>query len=182
MIYTNKPLQWQEGITAPRDGTEFQAWLVTSDGSGHLGEKCRFDERGILGVWDRLGEESWGFDYGLGHLRLSAWIPLPSEPEEQDIELEFPVSRKGDMSPDGHLTIARDGCGDLIVAVYQGDQDGGIEEMASVEFCTPIIGGGQSPNVVKALQELAIAMQKDNLERPGRNVTPEDKPRGSLSD
>lgn len=80
-----------------------------------------------------------------------------------------PVSRKEDMSPRGQLRIMQDDCGDILVAVYEDDGNGLIDNHAVIEFCTCGAGGGQSPNTRKALIELAKAMELDNQQHPGRS-------------
>lgn len=74
------------------------------------------------------------------------------------------VKRIEDMSSKGFLKILRDGDGDVIVVVCASDGDK-LKASESVEFCVGR-GGNRSPNTVKALLQLAAAMQKDNLERP----------------
>lgn len=72
------------------------------------------------------------------------------------------VQRYEDMSPTGRLQLCVQSDGDVIVTVI-GDVDD--LSMASVEFCMPMTGGGQSAHTHKALRDLAIAMQKDEDER-----------------
>jgi len=67
--------------------------------------------------------------------------------------------RKEDMSPDGKLRIMAQDDGDVIVCVIP---DSEMEDpSASVEFCTSPI---RSPNVLKALRNLARAIELDNEE------------------
>jgi hypothetical protein len=49
------------------------------------------------------------------------------------------VERFEDMSPTGRLRLLRQEDGDIVVVVIDGDGD-----FSSVEFCTPMSGGGQS--------------------------------------
>lgn len=75
------------------------------------------------------------------------------------------VRRSEDMSPDGFLKIFQTRDGDIHVVVCQSkDRMDGISQ--SVEFCTPISGGGRSPNVRDALLKLMEAIEKDNKENP----------------
>lgn len=76
--------------------------------------------------------------------------------------MSFQVDRLEDMSPEGKLELLMQTDGDMIVVVHQAD-DGSLQRasMASVEFCTRA-GGGASPETLKALHDLMIAMAKDN--------------------
>lgn len=65
------------------------------------------------------------------------------------------------MSPTGTLTVIFQPDGDGIISVT--DENG---EEANVEFCAPGAGGGRSSHTLAALRELALAIQKDNQERP----------------
>jgi hypothetical protein len=78
------------------------------------------------------------------------------------------VSRKEDMSLRGQLRVFIDVEGDIHVAVYEDDGTGFIENSASVEFCSCGMGGGKSPNTLKALHQLLKAMELDNEETPSR--------------
>lgn len=62
-----------------------------------------------------------------------------------------------DMSPTGRLQIMRQFDGDIILTCI--DDNG---HMASVEFTTPMAGGGQSENTWKAIIALFDAMKEDN--------------------
>lgn len=78
--------------------------------------------------------------------------------------------RKEDMSPNGMLEVFIDtDNNDIHITVYEDDGNGKIESMASVEFCCVGAGGGQSPNTMNALRELAKAIELDNKERPSRS-------------
>jgi hypothetical protein len=79
-------------------------------------------------------------------------------------------SRIEDMSPDGRLDVYMQDDGDLILHVA-GRDSSGTPSFASVEFCTLGSGGGRSPRTRDAIHELAIAMEKDNAERPIENPT-----------
>lgn len=71
------------------------------------------------------------------------------------------VARKEDMSPNGRLRLLKQDDGDVCVAVIE---DNGT--MASVEFCTPGMGGGKSSRTLVALNDLALAILADNQDNP----------------
>lgn len=73
------------------------------------------------------------------------------------------IVRKEDMSVSGRLRLLRQEDGDMCVAVI--DDDG---NQASVEFCSPGMGGGKSPKTIQALRALALAMMEDNQADPTR--------------
>jgi hypothetical protein len=67
--------------------------------------------------------------------------------------------RYEDMSPDGKLTIIIDEDGDTLISSTK------EQFHINLEFCTPMIGGGQSARVHMALRMLALAIKLDNEER-----------------
>jgi hypothetical protein len=70
------------------------------------------------------------------------------------------------MSPRGRLRLLLQPDGDVIVVAIPDPDDGLFGgRMASVEFCSVGSGGGRSPNTIRALRELAKAMEQDNAER-----------------
>ncbi len=69
-----------------------------------------------------------------------------------------------DMSPKGKLKLLQQDDGDIIVVVIP-DPDSRDKLFPSAEFCTHM-GGGQSPNVLKALRGLMEAIERDNKETP----------------
>lgn len=79
---------------------------------------------------------------------------------EPSDEIQLPSSRDTarleDMSPNGHLRVSLDNCGDVSVEVFNG------EAFASVEFCSGAGGGGKSPRVRRALIALMVAIEQDN--------------------
>ena len=79
----------------------------------------------------------------------------------QNIKINHHYKRREDMSPDGMLTIIFQPDGDVIVVI---DDEHG--QTAQVEFCELAAGGGRSSHTRKALAELALAIEKDNKERP----------------
>ena len=74
--------EWQPIETAPKDGTEFQAWIVRDGGIGFWAPECCFNEHGQFGVWGRVDYDEDGWDYGLTHLTPTHWMPRPNPPEE----------------------------------------------------------------------------------------------------
>lgn len=77
---------WQPIETAPKDGTEFQAWLYGDPhpaaarfANGWWEPRCRFDpESGAIQVWGRIDYDQEGWeDYYPTRL---LWMPLPSPP------------------------------------------------------------------------------------------------------
>lgn len=75
------------------------------------------------------------------------------------------ISRLEDMSPAGQLQLILQEDGDICVQVLEGDADGKITQIAGVEFCAPVTGGGKSPRTLKALRQLMIAMIEDNADQ-----------------
>lgn len=73
------------------------------------------------------------------------------------------VERFEDMSPTGTLRLIWQEDGDIIVVVTRGEDDDFAQ--ASVEFCTPMSGGGNSEHTHAALRYLMAAMAKDELNR-----------------
>lgn len=78
------------------------------------------------------------------------------------------VSRKEDMSPLGQLRILHDEQGDVHIVVYEDDGDGFICESAAIKFCSCGMGGGKSPNTMRALVKLMEAIDLDNEYYPSR--------------
>ena len=76
------PDAWQPIETAPRDGTEFQAWIVSDDDdSGHWEPKARFNpDSGIPETWGRVDydEDDWAYT---PWFILTHWMPLPEPPK-----------------------------------------------------------------------------------------------------
>ena len=80
-------MEWMEIDSAPKDGTEFQAWIKSEyreDDFGFWEPRCRFNEDGALGIWRRVDYDGEGWDYGLIHLRATHWMPLPQPPTEKE--------------------------------------------------------------------------------------------------
>jgi hypothetical protein len=74
------------------------------------------------------------------------------------------TERKESMSPDGFLRLIREDDGDIIICVGGGGENGGIESVTSIQFCTPFSGGGGSSKTYEALIQLMGAMAEDNLD------------------
>lgn len=74
-----KPLTWQPIETAPKDGTEFQAWVLTM-GNGFWEPRCRFDENECFQIWDRVDYDTDGWAV-YPNLDPTHWMPFPDPPE-----------------------------------------------------------------------------------------------------
>jgi hypothetical protein len=73
------------------------------------------------------------------------------------------VGRKEDMSVRGRLLVFRQEDGDMCITVVDDEGNSG-----GVEFCTIGQGGGRSPNTLKALRALGLAIMADNEADPDR--------------
>lgn len=102
-----------------------------------------------------------GTDTDDGRAWLSASRLLDSHDADQ-CPMARDVARLEDMSPDGHLRVLLDGDNDVLVEVFDG------EHFASIEFCTPGAGGGQSSETRLALIGVMRSIEADNNARPGR--------------
>lgn len=80
------------------------------------------------------------------------------------------VERHEDMSPLGRLRVFQQDDGDMIIAIVP-DPNANSWERGSVEFCTKA-GGGRSPRTRKAIQDLMLAIEKDNAENPDPRAEP----------
>lgn len=70
---------WRDIASAPRDGSEFQAWVVGEDGGYGLWEpSCHFAADGRFGVLVQI-YDSQGWDYDVG-MPPTHWMPQPSAP------------------------------------------------------------------------------------------------------
>lgn len=76
----SKRYTWMPINSAPKNGAEFQAWLITEDGDGFWESRCKFDENGSLGVWGRVDYDQDDWDFGLIHLKATHWMPQPCQP------------------------------------------------------------------------------------------------------
>ena len=75
---------WRTIDSAPKDGTEFQAWTVLKDGAdleGGIWEPCaRFNpESEAFEIWTRVDydQDGWQTDW----FYPTHWQPLPAPPE-----------------------------------------------------------------------------------------------------
>lgn len=70
--------QWQPIATAPKDGTEFQAWV------GHWEPRCRIDpECEVFEIYGRVDYDMDGWAI-YGHLTATHWMPTPTKPEKDN--------------------------------------------------------------------------------------------------
>lgn len=82
--------------------------------------------------------------------------------------MTFSVERKEDMSVEGFLRLHIQDDGDVCLTIGQGSDDFGcntdgiVRQFASIEFCSTGAGGGASPETIKCLRKLAVAMAMDN--------------------
>jgi len=92
---------------------------------------------------------------------------LDAEDEESNNIYSLPpnvfTGRKEDMSSDGELRLFIEDDGDVIITVLDRDS-----HCASVQFCTVGQGGGSSPETLKALRGLIVAINKDNKDNEAR--------------
>lgn len=70
--------------------------------------------------------------------------------------------RREDMGK-GRLRLILDGDSDVCISVISDEGD-----MADVEFCAPVSGGGRSPKVREALLDLCRAIRDENATNPIR--------------
>lgn len=69
-------MDWQPIVTAPKDGTEFQAWI---DKYGWE-PRCRINpESEAFEIWDRVDYDQDGWDF-YPHMIPTHWMPHPHEP------------------------------------------------------------------------------------------------------
>jgi hypothetical protein len=73
---------WRDISTAPKDGTEFFAWVCYHDDKiGQLETRCRYNEDGAFQIWMRVDYDQEDFDT-LSHARPTDWQPLPTPPAD----------------------------------------------------------------------------------------------------
>lgn len=64
----------------PKDGTEFQGWVLNGMNIGFWEPRCRFHpETGGLELWGRIGYDEDGWDSSI-HWTLTHWQPQPVSP------------------------------------------------------------------------------------------------------
>jgi hypothetical protein len=75
-------MTWQPIETAPRDGTEFQAWMMRDDdGSSHWEPMVRFNpETDAFELWGRIDYDIDGWDTYYW-LVPTHWMPQPEPPK-----------------------------------------------------------------------------------------------------
>ena len=75
---------WQPIETAPKDGTEFQAWLVDQNDEPICWEpRCRFDHHGNFQVWERVDFDLADWDTQFW-FRPTHWMPQPEPPRSPE--------------------------------------------------------------------------------------------------
>jgi len=71
--------EWKPIETAPKDGTEFQAWVV-HNGTGWWEPRVRFDpDTEMFQIWTRVDYDQDGWENGY---TATHWMPLPPPPSE----------------------------------------------------------------------------------------------------
>lgn len=101
-----------------------------------------------------------GMEFIAGDILEKRVIKLLEEPAwYPSLESHKFYSRYEDMSPNGYLTVIIGEDGDGHIGMTKG------EFHIDLEFCTPMVGGGQSSRVHMALRMLALAIKLDNEER-----------------
>jgi hypothetical protein len=69
--------EWRPIETAPKDGTEFMAWLNLLT-VNVFEPRCRFDpDSGAFQVWERIDYDMDGWESGY---TASHWMPIPPPP------------------------------------------------------------------------------------------------------
>lgn len=73
---------WRKIESAPKDGTQFQAWVVSERCTyGSWEPFCRYNEDGAFQIYGRIDYDMEGWDVYL-HLTPTHWMPLPPPPKE----------------------------------------------------------------------------------------------------
>jgi hypothetical protein len=78
-------MEWQPIASAPRDGTEFQAWTVCLNPArpclGVWEPRCRFNpDTGAFEVWGRVDYDQDGWDADIGW-EPTHCMPFPAAPQ-----------------------------------------------------------------------------------------------------
>jgi hypothetical protein len=72
-------MEWKTIDSAPKDGTEFQAWIVGSGCSGWE-PRCRYSDEGTFQVWGRIDYDIDGWDFLVSPTHPTHWMATPSAP------------------------------------------------------------------------------------------------------
>ena len=113
------------------------------------------------------------FDLNAIHQAEAALEPERPLDVRMEHETSWPLTREvgrlGDMTPPGesHLRVLFDSDNDVIVEVLSIRH--GHVQVAGVEFCGGMGGGGQSLETRKALIALMVAMEADNAKTPHKD-------------
>lgn len=77
---TTPEMMWKPIEMAPKDGTEFQAWVINGDGPGYWAPRCRYNEDGVFQIWGRVDYDLDDWDWHPQE-RPTHWMPHPTPPE-----------------------------------------------------------------------------------------------------
>lgn len=101
-------------------------------------------------------------------------ITSAREPAQRAWPKSRDVGRVGDMAPADrtHMRVLFDSDNDVIVEVWQHDENEEFGRHNSIEFCNGGGGGGASPKTRMALIALMVAMEADNAENPRKQYPP----------
>lgn len=74
---------WRPIETAPKDGTEFQAWVVNveHDDVEFWDPRCKYNDDGNFVIYGRVDYDIDGWDHQ-SFLIPTHWIPQPLPPEK----------------------------------------------------------------------------------------------------
>lgn len=72
------------------------------------------------------------------------------------------------MGPHELLRVVQEDDGDMLLVINDSEK----KRTASIQFCMPSSGGGQSPKTIQALRSLARAMAEDAIRRPQPDCDP----------
>ena len=76
--------EWQPIETAPKDGTEFQAWVRGSDGAMSWWDpRCRYNEEGAFESYGHIDYDIYGWD-SCPFWVPTHWMPQPTAPSNSD--------------------------------------------------------------------------------------------------
>lgn len=86
------------------------------------------------------------------------YVKIENEYEERPVNQLF--ERRGDMGQEVLQAIIQDD-GDVCISIHNSARDFREFSKIGMEFCTIGSGGGKSPHTLRALQELVLAMARD---------------------